>query len=95
MTHSVRGFRVFRPLPSVPSGVRPDIGLGGGVVGTPTAGADANVITLLRTLGSVMPDHSSIGQVQCRAATGSSIDLPMTQFTGSCTCMLSGRVTYR
>jgi hypothetical protein len=52
--------------------------------GTPTTGADANAIKLLRALGPVMPDNSGTGQVQCRAKAGSSIDLPMTQFNDSC-----------
>lgn len=52
--------------------------------GTPTTGADANAIKLLRALGPVMPDNSGTGQVQCRANAGSSIDLPMNQFDDSC-----------
>jgi hypothetical protein len=52
--------------------------------GTPTTGADANAIKLLRALGPVMPDNSGTGQVECRAAAGSSIDLPMNQFEDSC-----------
>ncbi len=52
--------------------------------GTPTTGADANAIKLLRALGPVMPDNSGTGQVQCRAKAGSSIDLPMKQFDDSC-----------
>jgi hypothetical protein len=52
--------------------------------GTPTTGADANAIKLLRALGPVMPDGSGTGQVECRASAGSSIDLPMAQFADSC-----------
>jgi len=52
--------------------------------GTPTTGADANAIKLLRTLGPVMADGSGTGQSQCRAAAGDALDLPMTQFPDTC-----------
>jgi hypothetical protein len=52
--------------------------------GTATTGSDANAVKLLRALGPVMADGSGTGQVQCRAAAGTSLDLPMKQFDDSC-----------
>jgi hypothetical protein len=52
--------------------------------GTPTTGADANAIKLLRTLGPIMANGSGTGQSQCRAAAGDALDLPMTQFPDTC-----------
>jgi hypothetical protein len=52
---------------------------------TPTTGADANAIKLLKILLPLMPEGSATGQVQCRAQAGTSLDLPgMGQFNDSC-----------
>lgn len=56
-----------------------------GLNGQSTTGADANAITLLRALEPLMPAGSGAGQVQCRAAAGTSITLAtMAQFNDSC-----------
>ncbi|MFT7712320.1 hypothetical protein ACMT9Y_15275 [Clavibacter tessellarius] len=52
--------------------------------GTPTTGADANAVKLLRALGPVMADGSGTGQSQCRLAAGNALDLPMNQFPDTC-----------
>ncbi|AWG02927.1 hypothetical protein DZF92_01590 [Clavibacter michiganensis subsp. insidiosus] len=52
--------------------------------GTPTTGADPNAIKLLRALAPVMPDGSGVGQSDCRASAGTSLDLPMKQFPDTC-----------
>ena len=52
---------------------------------TPTTGADANAVKLLRVLGAVLPAGSAVGQVECRAAAGTSVDLPgIGQFDDFC-----------
>ncbi len=51
---------------------------------TPTTGADANALKLLRALSPVMPAGSGTGQNQCRSTAGVSLDLSMTQFRDSC-----------
>ena len=52
---------------------------------TPTTGADPNALKLLKALGPMMADRSGIGQSNCRAAAGVSLDLPTAQFTDTCT----------
>ncbi len=51
---------------------------------TPTTGADANALKLLRTLSPVMPAGSSTGQAQCRAAAGVVLDVSLKQFSDFC-----------
>jgi hypothetical protein len=56
-----------------------------GLNGKSTTGADANALTLLRALDPLMPAGSGAGQIECRAAAGTTIELPhMTQFRDSC-----------
>ncbi|MDY7555303.1 hypothetical protein [Cryobacterium sp. 10C3] len=52
---------------------------------TPTTGADANAIKLLKTLLPLMPAGSATGQVQCRAKAGTSLELAgVRQFEDTC-----------
>ncbi|KFF58833.1 hypothetical protein JF66_15605 [Cryobacterium sp. MLB-32] len=50
----------------------------------PTTGADANALKLLRALSPVMPPGSGVGQSQCRAAAGVTLDVSMSQFADFC-----------
>jgi len=51
---------------------------------TPTTGADASALKLLKALSPVMPAGSGTGQSQCRASAGVTVDLSMKQFSDSC-----------
>lgn len=53
--------------------------------GTPTTGADANALQLVRILDPVMPPGSIVGQKNCRAAAGTSLTLSVfAQITDTC-----------
>jgi len=56
-----------------------------GFNGKATTGADTNAIILIRALDALLPPGSMIGQVQCRAAAGTSVTTTTaTQFNDTC-----------
>ncbi|MFE6229399.1 hypothetical protein [Cellulosimicrobium sp. NPDC057862] len=56
-----------------------------GFNGKATDGADANAVTLIRALDALLPPGSLIGQVQCRAAAGTSLSTQTAeQFNDTC-----------